>query len=145
MFAFKHVLVATDFEQPARRAADLALTLADGFGARVTLLAVVPIVGALPGIEGPVAALEESTRRALAAETSRLEEQLSGVQGVMRRGVPWEEILAASNELGADLIVVGTRGRRALPRALLGSVAERVLRLAAVPVLSVASEDERVP
>ncbi len=148
MFAFKHILVATDFEEPARRAADLALQMAEVFGAKVTVLAVVPIVGgpSIGDVKLPVAAFEEPIRRALATETSRLQARSPHVRGALRRGVPCEEILAASNEVGADLIVMGTRGRRALARALLGSVAERVLRLASVPVLTVGRrEDEGEP
>ena len=63
----------------------------------------------------------------------------------MRVGTPWEEIVAAAKETGVDLIVLGTNGRRGSPRALLGSVAERVVRKSTVPALTVAaSELERV-
>lgn len=52
-------------------------------------------------------------------------------------GVPFEEIVRAAAEESADLIVMGTHGRRGLNRLLLGSVADRVIRLAACPVLTV--------
>ncbi len=51
--------------------------------------------------------------------------------------MPWEEVLNAAKELNADLIVMGTHGRRGLERALLGSVAEKVVRMARIPVLTV--------
>lgn len=52
-------------------------------------------------------------------------------------GVPFEEIVKAAEEEGADMIVMGTHGRSGLNRLLLGSVAERVVRLALCPVLTV--------
>lgn len=55
----------------------------------------------------------------------------------LRTGVPYEGILAAAGEDHADLIVIGTRGRGGIERALLGSVADRVIRLAPCPVLSI--------
>jgi nucleotide-binding universal stress UspA family protein len=54
---------------------------------------------------------------------------------VLRDGVPWEEINAVAGETKADLIVIGTHGRRGLARALLGSVAENVIRTATQPVM----------
>lgn len=58
------------------------------------------------------------------------------MQAVLRNGVAWEEIAAVAKESQADLIVIGTRGRRGLARALLGSVAESVIRTSDVPVLT---------
>jgi nucleotide-binding universal stress UspA family protein len=58
------------------------------------------------------------------------------VRVAMRTGVPYREILAGAADEGAALIVMGTRGRGGLDRALLGSVADRVVRLAACPVLT---------
>jgi nucleotide-binding universal stress UspA family protein len=55
----------------------------------------------------------------------------------LREGTPVEEILNAARETSADLIVMGTHGRTGLPHVLLGSVAERVVRSAQCPVLTV--------
>ena len=57
-------------------------------------------------------------------------------------GVPFEEIVKAAHEEGADMIVMGTHGRSGLNRLLLGSVAERVVRLALCPVLTVRQKKE---
>ncbi len=57
--------------------------------------------------------------------------------------VGWEEILAAAAETQADLIVMGTHGRRGFVHALLGRVAERVVRMSPVPVLTVRSPSNR--
>ena len=76
----------------------------------------------------------EETLEARAAEA-----RAGGVTARWRLGVgvPFEEIVRAAQEEGADLIVMGTHGRRALGRLLLGSVANRVIRLAGCPVLTV--------
>ena len=55
----------------------------------------------------------------------------------LRLGVPYTEVVAAANELGSDLIVMGTTGKTGLEHFLVGSVAERVVRSAAVPVVTV--------
>ena len=57
--------------------------------------------------------------------------------GVILNGAAWEEIGRLAAEEGTDLIVMGTHGRKGLPRAILGSVAERVIRTSSVPVLTV--------
>ena len=51
--------------------------------------------------------------------------------------MPWEEILATIEAVGADLVIMGTHGRRGVPRLLLGSVAEKIVRTSPVPVLTV--------
>jgi nucleotide-binding universal stress UspA family protein len=66
------------------------------------------------------------------------------VEWVLRRGAAWSEINAAVKDTGADLVVMGTHGRRGVARALLGSVAEKVVRSASCPVLTVhGAADER--
>ncbi len=68
------------------------------------------------------------------------------VEGAVRDGTPSGEIVRYANAIGADLIVMGTHGRGGIDRLLLGSVAERVVRTASVPVLTVrvgeATDDE---
>ena len=58
-------------------------------------------------------------------------------KAVVATGVPWRQILAAVGETGIDLVVVGTQRRRWLEHALLGSVAEKIVRTSPVPVLTV--------
>ena len=59
------------------------------------------------------------------------------------RGVPWREILASIERHRPDLVVMGTHGRRGLPRMVLGSVAEKIVRMSPIPVLTVSAEAER--
>jgi nucleotide-binding universal stress UspA family protein len=63
------------------------------------------------------------------------------VEARMAHGTPYEEIVKAGKELGADLIVIGTHGRTGMSHFLLGSVAERVVRSAPCPVLTVHQRD----
>ena len=58
-------------------------------------------------------------------------------RATLRTGVPYREVVALATDERADLIVIGTRGRGGIDRALLGSVADRVVRLAPCPVLTV--------
>jgi nucleotide-binding universal stress UspA family protein len=80
---------------------------------------------------------EKGARESLEKERARLASSGAEVISVLRPGVAWEEILAAAQALDAGLIVMGTHGRRGLPRAVLGSVAEKVVRLSPIPVLTV--------
>lgn len=146
MSAFRHVLVATDFGKPAEHAEQLGVTFAERFGAKLTVLFVlsVPNSAYVSGSQLPMAELDLQARKALDTKAAMLKQRFPKLSSVMRVGTPWEEIVTAAKETGVDLIVMGTNGRRGLPRAVLGSVAERVVRMATVPVLTVAaSADER--
>ena len=74
---------------------------------------------------------------ALKSAVERCENRGVHVTSVLRDGPPWEEINAVADDLDADLIVLGTHGRRGLRRALLGSVAENVIRTTTRPVLTI--------
>ncbi len=139
MSVFKHVLAATDLSDASRPALDLAVDLARRDGAALTVVHAceVPL---LPEAIPPVDYVTPIT----IAAGERLDHLLDGLRGrcpdvrrALRIGPPWEEILAAASEAGADLVVLGTHGRRGLAHAMLGSVAERVVRLSPVPVLTV--------
>jgi nucleotide-binding universal stress UspA family protein len=84
-----------------------------------------------------VTPLADAADEQLAAVLPALRARHPGVEGLVRVGVPWEQILAAAAEVSAELVVVGTHGRRGLAHVVLGSVAERVVQLSPVPVLTV--------
>jgi nucleotide-binding universal stress UspA family protein len=142
MGAIQRILVATDFSACSRAAADLAADYARRLGARLTVLHVwrmSPMVAtatqvALADLVGPI---ESATRAELAAEVARLGAKLPTVESELRNGAVWEEILDFARGGKADLIVLGTHGRSGLAHALMGSVAERVVRMSPVPVLTV--------
>lgn len=140
MAAFRQLLVATDFSEASERALSLACSLARDLGAELTVLHVCEVpayaeTGPLPyDVLTPIATAAQARLDEALKEIRR---QCPGAKGLLKLGGPWQEILATVRELRADAIVMGTHGRRGVAHALLGSVAERVLRLAPVPVITV--------
>lgn len=89
--------------------------------------------------------IERAAASSLEDIKARLIHANTAVALSLRRGVPWVEITSAAAETKADLIVMGTHGRRGMARALLGSVAEKVVRTAPCPVLTVHLPDGESP
>ena len=139
----KSIVVATDFSSTAEHAQRLAHRLAAAFGAELHLLHVRvlledPHLGdeQRSEFERMLSDSDQSTRDALAAAGAAATD-VRTVPHLVRGLSESEAIVETSRELGADLIMMGTHGRRGLSHALLGSVAERVVRSATVPVLTV--------
>jgi nucleotide-binding universal stress UspA family protein len=99
--------------------------------------------GALIATPELAARLADAARTALDATLKRLEGRGVQVQGILREGVAWEEIEHVADQIDADVIVIGTHGRRGIARALLGSVAENVIRTAQRPVLTIHAAPHR--
>jgi nucleotide-binding universal stress UspA family protein len=142
MVNFRNILVATDFSGASARALALAIELVAKFEASLALVHVYEIpVYAYPEMGfAPLdllAPIEETARGELNNALISVKQKVPKATATLRRGVPWREILSAIDETHADLIILGTHGRRGLSHALLGSVAEKVLRLSPVPVLTV--------
>jgi len=138
------ILVPTDFSNPAKAALRLAAELAEALQARIVLLHVVDLefqwIPAGPAVvPAPVPApvvrrIREQARAsldALAAKTPAVR------RGLVRNGHARDGILAAADEITADLIVMGTHGRRGVAHLFVGSVAEYVVRHARIPVMTV--------
>src|SRR5512138_203190 len=140
---WKRICCAVDFSEPSWIAMEQAADLAGGLRAGLTLVHVLPpavtaptdVLVAVPGIE------EAETRRAEETlEVWRSDAEARARIAVRARvllGDPAGELARFVDEEACDLLVVGTHGRTGLSRLLLGSVAERVLRRAPVPVLVV--------
>ncbi len=143
MWLTKKVLVATDFGEPSKAAADVGFELAQSFHVPLALVHTyfIPtdVYAGIPfaATTDYVHAYEEAARESLEKERARIAAKGGEVSAVLRAGVAWREIFSTAKEVDAGLIVVGTHGRHGLPRALLGSVAERVVRLSTIPVLTV--------
>ena len=147
------ILCPVDFSGTSEHALDFALHLAAALHAYVQVAYVFALGKA--GIVDDVLQLEPDLVLRLQEQLRhRLEEMLArhlnpGVEmeSVIIQGEPPREIGRAAVELGADLIVMGTHGRSGLEHVLLGSVAEKVVRTAAVPVITVPPEgrDSRGP
>jgi len=163
VMAFTHVLIPTDFSEPTKQALRYALEEATLHHAKVTLLHVLPPhtgtevyfiagapraeVGFDPALEGrlgaaipprPTVVLQDHDEEALMHLRDLMLNSFHGVWEVeVAAGHPAETIVRVAHERGADLIVMGTHGRTGLQHVLLGSVAEKVVRLAPCPVLTV--------
>ncbi len=139
----RNIVVATDSSDIADHALDEAVELAEKLGATVTLVHSyeIPVYGFPDGIlvasSEVTAQIQTSSQKQLADAVERRKGHTVTITPLLRMGAPWDEINAAAAETGAGLIVIGTHGRRGLSRALLGSVAERVIRTATLPVLVV--------
>ena len=143
-----HVLLATDGSQQSLEAARFLAKFVDPSAVeKITVVAVVRPLAAVPfahDLEGeqPAGRTEAfalSFRREAQAAAERVAAELQGkaprVDTVVRSGSPADEIVRAADEIEADLIVVGGRGKSAVGAILLGSVAYRVLHHARCPVL----------
>jgi nucleotide-binding universal stress UspA family protein len=143
--SFRRLLVAVDAEPIAARAADVAIYLARSLGAELALIhAIDPSFGYAPESGVPAAELvklaEEDGKRLLAAFRLRAAVEPPPLEFVPV-GKPAAEIVKAAREWPADVIVIGSHGRAGVKRALLGSVAEAVMRHAPCPVLVVRAEE----
>lgn len=139
---FGRILVATDFSESSRRALELAIQLAQQFGSELTLMHSwePPNYSYAAGLYLPVdivSPIETAAAAHLEEATSELKLRMPAAKSLLREGAAWEEVLGAAAQVQADLIVMGTHGRSGLERALLGSVAEKVVRTSLVPVLTV--------
>lgn len=142
---FERILLATDLTEGMERATDIAVDMARQTGATVTLLHVhqLPLLGSAENVSMADAHYEGSVTEALHEELARLHQRWPRCESLLVRGVPWQQILLAIDARHMDLVVMGTHGRRGLKRALLGSVAEKVVRLSPVPVLTASTRPRR--
>jgi nucleotide-binding universal stress UspA family protein len=81
--------------------------------------------------------VEDAAVKHLAEALEEARKVLPGVESKLKTGLPWQGILDAIDELKPDLVVMGTHGRQGVGRAILGSVAEKLVRLSMVPILTV--------
>jgi nucleotide-binding universal stress UspA family protein len=141
---WKNICCPIDFSDASRAAMETAADLARRFGATLTLLHAYPVPGyTFP--DGSVVAsprmlqeLADQAARHL-GEWKRLAQEMGAptVNAETLVGEPAPEILSYARDHGIDLLVVGTHGRTGLEHALMGSIAERVVRRARCPVLTV--------
>lgn len=137
---YARILAPVDFSSSTAAGLQTAVDLAERFGAELELVHVVD-VPILPELYGPITAPVVDVKRATDRAAARLEElaaplrERAAVSTDVRTGGAVHEILAAAE--GADLIVLPTHGYRGLDRALMGSVAEGVLRRASCPVMTI--------
>jgi nucleotide-binding universal stress UspA family protein len=145
MSAYKRILVAVDGSPTSNKGLREALRLAKGGGARLVLINVVNEFHAFVGLDGPapidiVPMLREGGKRILARAQAVARKAGVTPVAVMREvvgGPAADAIVREAKKQRADLIVLGTHGRRGMRRMVMGSDAEQVVRTSPVPVLLV--------
>ena len=142
----KKILIATDGSDTSMQAADMSISIAKCAGAVVTAVYVVDVhrLAQLPGYAA-MPGIKDNLMELMFKEGSEALEEIgdkardAGVayERTIAQGDPGEELLKLCSDKGFDLIVLGTIGKSGLTKFLLGSVAERVVRHAHIPVLVV--------
>jgi nucleotide-binding universal stress UspA family protein len=144
MLSIRRILFPTDFSEPAEYAWSYALTFAQEFGAEVHLLHVIappPRLTEAYAVSFDPARMVESLTAEATGSMDRQVEAAKARGLVFRRdvreGVDYREIIDYASKHDIDLIVMATHGRTGLAHVLLGSVAEKVVRKAPCPVLTI--------
>ena len=139
---FRRILVPVDFSETSERALDVACDLARAVDGRVELLHVCPVDPRVYPFgwivtEGVERDIQAAAEKALEEWRQRAADRGVDTTATVLLGIASETISSVAHDHEADLIVMGTRGRTGLEHVVLGSVAERTLRLAPCPVLTV--------
>ena len=151
MLPFRKIIAPTDFSEPARAGVEAAVALAEQQSAEIILVYAIPRLPLVPAPHGAAAAGQVALEKEIRQSADRALDEMVGSQipsGVAARhrvlsGDPAGQIAAAAREEGADLIVMATHGETGWRRFVSGSVAEKVVRLAECPVLSVRGPKEK--
>jgi len=147
MAGLQRILVPTDFTETSDHALTWAIDLAKRLGASITVMHAyeIPIVsfpdGALLATPEIAGRLAEASRAALDAAVRKQQDAGVPLDSVLREGTAWEEINAVADMIDADMVVIGTHGRRGFSRALLGSVAENVVRTGHRPIVTIRGKE----
>lgn len=140
----KTILFPTDFSQGARAALDYALSLAQDYKAKLILLYVIQDISIAEWyIPSSISAadlvedMQKSAEKEMEKWRTEAANRVPNVEKMVVRGVPFVEIIKVAKEQEADMIVIGTHGRTGIDHMLFGSTAEKVVRKAPCPVLTV--------
>jgi nucleotide-binding universal stress UspA family protein len=141
---FRHILAPTDFSEYSKQAVTSALELAQKFGAKLTILHVIelppyPVEGYVP--PSLSATFMDDLERQATADLAQLAPQAEAanveVARVIAVGTPYRKIIETAEAEHVDLIVMATAGRTGFSHLVMGSIAERVVRTATCPVLTI--------
>lgn len=140
----KRILFPTDFSEGALHALPYALDMAKTCNAKLYMIHVIYDVATASGLYVPHVSFDEMYKDLGKSAQKELEKfgceelkDLKDVEYTVLRGIPYDEILKFAKEKNIDIIVIGTHGRKGLDRFLFGSTAEKVVRYAPCPVLTV--------
>jgi nucleotide-binding universal stress UspA family protein len=140
----KTILFPTDFSNGARAAMDHAVSLARDYKAKLILLYVIQDISIaewyIPSslsVTDLVEDMQRSADKEMDKWAGEVSAKVKETEKLVVRGVPFVEIIKTAKEKNADLIVIGTHGRTGIDHMLFGSTAEKVVRKAPCPVLTV--------
>jgi nucleotide-binding universal stress UspA family protein len=144
MKPFEKILTAIDFSESSDFAFQYALTLATQFQAELIVMHVINEPVDLRGFYVPHISFEQLEKEIEEGAEKMMEKFCQTNMGGFTRyttsivtGIPYDEIIRKAEESGASLIVLGTHGRKGIDHLIFGSTAERVVRCAACPVLTI--------
>lgn len=144
MRRFDKILYATDFSESSEHAFEYALSLARQYHSRLTILHVINEPVDLRGFYVPHVSfenleqeIEQGAQQMMAKFSSTHITDFTDYETLIVTGIPYEEILKRAQSDQVSLIVLGTQGRSGIDHLLFGSTAERVVRKALCPVMTV--------
>jgi nucleotide-binding universal stress UspA family protein len=141
MTKIRKILVPTDFSPHSDQAMQYAAMIARAFKARILLVHVIePLTYSITDtlqVTDHFVALKTIARPLLETARKRFQKEGLSVETDLLTGIPYRQILNKARRIGVDMIVMGTHGRTGVEHFLLGSVAEKVVRLAPCPVVTV--------
>ena len=146
---FKKILYPVDFSDYAEEILDYAVTIATRFGAELHLIHVIPNLNYFTPYESfltpeNMVAIERNIEGEVERDFEKLTKDLAiPVVKVVKTGVTFVEIIDYIKEAGIDLVVMGTHGRSGIEHILIGSVAEKVVRKAPCPVLTIRPKNHK--
>lgn len=139
---FQKILLPTDFSDESLYALSYAVDLAKLFNAKLYLFHVIYDIEKASNLHIPHPSitelykdLESHAKRNLDSFGTDIREGLKGVESVVKRGIPYEEVIKFADENGIDLIIIGTLPKSGVERFFVGSTTQRIIRNAPCPVL----------
>ncbi|MCA1984994.1 MAG: universal stress protein [Desulfovibrio sp.] len=143
MATIKKVLCALDFSEISPKVADYAKTIAGQFQAEIVALYAAPSLAQYVGFHVPPNSIDSFVGEIVAGAEKTMDDFLkehfgdTPARGKVVTGYAAEEILNAAEAEKADLIIMGTHGRKGIDLILFGSVAEKVVKSSSIPVLTI--------
>ena len=144
MKTFEKILIAIDFSENSEFAFEYALTLAMQFQSELMIMHVINEPVDLRGFYVPHISFEQLEKEIEEGAEKMMQKfcqsrmgAYSNYQTTIVTGIPYEEIIKKAEDTGSSLIVLGTHGRTGLDHLIFGSTAERVVRSASCPVLTI--------
>lgn len=145
MTTIKKILCAVDLSEHSKMVAEYAIAMAKAFDAEITVLYTAPSLSQYVGFHVPPSSIENFVGEIVSGAEQSMEEFIAEaftdpavkVEGKILSGYAAQEIIGYANTNEMDVIIMGTHGRTGIDRMLFGSVAEKVVKTATVPVMTI--------